>query len=323
MLRVTIPLVLGLTASHAPAGPLNPAWVSAQADWTVHVDMEAAARSAVGKYLLSRPDRFHIGIEQAKAELGMDPFKDIKSLTVYGSADDPGDGVVIVACTPAVDALVERLRKDEHYRAEEDGGVRIHVWTEQGRTRFGAVRPGTDEGERVVFLADSREHLLAGLRVAEGGAPSRAASDRPAPSAGSILFVDAREVPRPLRAAQGAGQFIKLVQGVLIDVGESADQLYADLSLTADSTENATSLLQAAQGFLAVGRMMARKTPESRQFAGFCDAMTMTTEGTKFTARWRYDVKGMIEALREHAVMEEPKAHDADAASPTKHPGER
>src|SRR5690349_20860226 len=101
-----------LASRLALGGPLDTAMVDKEAKWLVHVDMEAGLASTCGRYLVEEvrknPEKV---IEQATAKTGLDPTKDIKSLTIYGfKPGEDNDGVVVAVTSAAADQLAEKLK---------------------------------------------------------------------------------------------------------------------------------------------------------------------------------------------------------------------
>lgn len=282
----------------AAAGPLNPGLVARDATLVVHLDVEAGAGSAVGRFLLQDQAQVRLALAEAKAELGLDPSTDLKGLTVYSTREDAHEGVVIVVATPAVDALIEGLRTDERYEQIDEDGLVIHRWTEQGQVHYATVRRAGAGDQRLVFIARAQEDLRAGLRVADGEAPSMAGPEAPEPAAGSILFVRALRLPSHLKRDKGASAFLRKVEGMIVDVGERQGELFADVTLTASTTEDADTLVQAARGLLAMGRLMAMHEEGASDLNRVLDSLRLSIEGKRLTATWRFDSGAMINAIR-------------------------
>ena len=306
------------------AGPLNPAWVAADAAWVVHIDVEAVMASHLGPFLVSPPTPLRARLDEVRAEIGLDPLKDIKSITVYGSSGASDEGMVIIASSPAVDGVLEHLKGEGEYAKVEDNGVVFHTWKQGAETHYATVRDGPEEGgnqTRILFLAGSREHIDQGLRVVDGEAPRRAA-DEPAPGLGSMLFVHGKDIPEKLRR-QVATNFIKMVDGLLVDVGESTGKLYASVTLVADSSENVAALMQSVQRVLAFARLGAQGDPE---LSRLCDSISLSTDGLDVAARLTCDIGDALRELRKKTDGDAPAAHRKDGdAGPvsTKARGER
>jgi hypothetical protein len=317
-------LALFLGAPALAMGPLNPALVRRDAAWVVHLDVEAGVKSALGEHVLAGKSRLRISLEDMKKEIGLDVLADVRSLTVYGLGEEGREGVVIVAGTEAVDAVVERLRKDPTYAAVEDGGRPVHSWVDHGRAHFAQVRPGANGGERIVFIARSLEHLRAGLDVPDGRAPNLAGSEAPRPAAGSIMFISVPSMPAALRRAPDATGLLGLIEGLVLDLGEQGGDMYADLSVHTAKSEDANNLLQAAAGFIAMARLLARGEEDSRPLSRLCDAVTLSAEGTRLTARFRCSAREAVEAMsKAKETAERLGDHDRPRAHPQPAPADQ
>src|SRR5437588_7141105 len=102
MLRLHLFLVALIAASSptsARADRLDLKQLPQKLAWVVHVDVEAAASSTVAQTLreswLGR-GQIHDAIEKVHKATGMDPTREIRSITVYGMAFAPEHVVVIV-----------------------------------------------------------------------------------------------------------------------------------------------------------------------------------------------------------------------------------
>jgi hypothetical protein len=302
------------------AGPLNPAWVAADATWVVHIDIEAVMASSLGTFLADPPASLRAKFDEVKSEIGLDPLKDVRSITVYGASEKPEEGMVIIASSPAVDGVLERLKTAGHYERVEDHGVVFHTWNEGGHTRYATVREGS-ASTRILFLADTRAQMEAGLSVVDGTSPHRAAGE-PAPAPGSMVFAHGKSLPEKLRE-QCATNLIKLVEGLRVDVGESAGQLYANVTLVANSEENVAALKQSVQSVLAVVRLGSQGNPD---LARICKSINLTSQGRDVGVGLTCAVADAVRELRAQADGAAPAAHrkDGDAgAVSTKAPGER
>ena len=121
------------TSGLATAGPLNKDWVAADAQWVIHVDVAALLDSTIGSFLLEHGEQFALDLDDLddfKRETGLDPRTDLKSVTLYGSGDEPGeDGVIVAVTNDQVDEAIELLLDNDEVpiRKREMGGRTIYV----------------------------------------------------------------------------------------------------------------------------------------------------------------------------------------------------
>ncbi|MCC6660094.1 MAG: hypothetical protein IT437_04330 [Phycisphaerales bacterium] len=290
------------------AGPLNPAWVAADAEWVIHIDMEAVAGSGLGKFLAHPPKELQAKLGRVESQIGLDPIHDIRSVTVYGSRARPEEGMVIISSSPAMDTAINRVKARQSYRAAEEDGIVFHTWKADGQNHYATVRSdGADGGGRILFLADTMQRLVDGLRVVDGGAAHRPDGE-PAPGSGSVLFVHSKGVPDAVRE-KAATTFVKFVDTLLIDAGESAGRMYAHVALTADSDEHARAVTQGAQGLLAFGRLAAQADPGLLEL---CNSIKLSSTGRTVTVDLSCDAAAAVRGLRREGDGRGPAAHRKD-----------
>jgi len=261
------------------AGPLNKAWVAPDAAWVVHVDMDAMRSSTLGAFITEHRKELELeGLAEFKSETGIDPLADLKGVTVYGSSPTPGDCVAIVTATSAVDAAMAKLaEKEKGLKTITEGSYTLYTWKEHGTERFGYVRPGANPDERLVLAAAEKPRLLEAIKRLEapGEAPTEGALTA-TPKAGSVLFVSATAM-KGLPDAD-ASMMLQKMRGLRFDCGESAGEVFAELNVTAGSSEDATNLLQAAQGGMAIARMCAGSDPELKELVKASERVKLSSD---------------------------------------------
>ena len=97
-------------ASPAIAGPLNPDYVPADAVWVVHLDVEAAAGSTVGGFVLEHAEAFDLaeGLEDFRDETGLDAVHDLHGVTLFGAGTPEKTGVAVLVTSAGIDAILEQ-----------------------------------------------------------------------------------------------------------------------------------------------------------------------------------------------------------------------
>lgn len=260
----------------ALAGPLNKAVVAKNAQWIVHVDAEACMASTIGRFITEHRAELDLAdLDRVKQETGIDPLSDIKGVTVYGTGPDEHDGVAIVYTTAAVDAMVKKLtEKEESFKAITVGGYTLYSWTENGTSRFAQVRP--DGAGRIVIVAADKDRLLAGIGVLEGKAEALTKAPTglgaAAPRAGSIIFASATHLP------DAEAMPFQHAEAFTLDAGESGQELYADMRVTAKSSEEAANMSQVARGGIALVKMGLGGDPEYREALQLLDGLTVVCD---------------------------------------------
>ncbi len=259
-LLLATPLVL--------AGPLDPAVVDSQARWVIHVDIESALRTAVGRSLLSdHRSPAAAALESLRWRLGVSAVNDVHGVTVYGRSECADPGTVVVDMTAAADALHTSLAAaglPGYQRSDSSpgsGAVAVHSWKAEGQRVFAAVVPGSDAEPDVrrVVVAPSIERLEQAMGVIAGSRQSAQdaadAEGQPAelslePDEGAIIFVSATE----LGSFEPRASVSRKISSLTINIGERATGVLPLRSDAADPklTTPATSISAASPASLMV-----------------------------------------------------------------------
>ncbi len=145
--------------------------VPADAKWVGHLDVDAMHKSVIVERswtkLLEIVPGARARLEKSGEVLGLDETSDIHGVTVYGKTIGDKDGVMIVRVKVDKAKLEVLADKAEGHAVTEDGGYRIHTWTENRR---GKKRPaaGAIRGDDTIVFAKTAEVVKAALAVLDG-----------------------------------------------------------------------------------------------------------------------------------------------------------
>ncbi len=135
--------VLALCASAVWAGPLDRGHVPSEAKWLVHIDMEQLHANPTVTFLrqklLDRPD-VKKNLAVLNQELGFDPIKGLRGMTLYGYDHTEGKGAVLVDAVADVDKCVAKVSKQADHRSFKHGAHQLHAWTTAERRRIDGVK---------------------------------------------------------------------------------------------------------------------------------------------------------------------------------------
>ena len=307
-----------VTAPVATAGPLNKDWVAADAQWVIHVDVAALLDSTIGSFLLEHGEQFDLDLDDLddfKRETGLDPRTDLKSVTLYGSGDEPGeDGVIVAVTNDQVDEAIELLLDNDEVpiREREMGGRTIYVIGGGDERHYLAIER-VGRNRRIVVLSDDRHILSNALKVIANDAPSlsmgksRIPGDDP--QEGSLVFVAVGDI-EAYGDSDPASRIIRMSDGFTADIGEIDGVLRARATVSADSPEIAEDITQVIQGMVALGRIIATQQPELGPIGELADALSVRTRGSRIILKISYDARELMEQVA--AMIDDDDKDDDD-----------
>jgi hypothetical protein len=307
--------VAALTAA-ASAGPLDKSRVPADATWIVHVDAEAALECSVVRFILDQHGEDHLGdLDEFKAQFGVDPLNDIKDLTVFGVGTDGEDAVALLTTTAAVDDAIKMLAAQGEGTAKiTEGGYELLSWNEHDQVQYVLVRP-LGEDRRLVYLSKDKSRLAAAADVGAGRArglkgrePSALSAD---PGAGAIVFIASDVIPSHGHHDH-ASMVLDKARAFRFEAGESGDNLYADLSVTTGSSEDATNVVEILQGLKAMGRMFCQGEPDLAPIVQLADAVKVSADESSVAIRINYSAAAAMEAIKAAENADADDDHDED-----------
>ncbi|MFG0275210.1 MAG: hypothetical protein ACF8QF_09145 [Phycisphaerales bacterium] len=298
---------LALTPMPAEAGPLNLRHVGADAQFVVHIDMEAMRESEAGRSLLGiitqvADDAF----DDIEDELGIDPRSNIDDATIYGASDDEGDLVIIVHGNGELADALDRARKEiEDIDSDRARGVEYEMWDAGDETLY--VFEASRRGETTVVIAFDEDRLVDAVRVLAGeddGLRGDAADAFGEPLRNAFLFVSVAG-DMGLDEFGQASDMLRLTDRVIVQVGGD-ESLDMSLDLTADSHDDAKNLMGLLQGAVAVARIAASQqdfgTREERDaLLALADGMQFESDGRRVRISASFDPDWLAEMIEEHA----------------------
>jgi hypothetical protein len=228
----------------ANAAPLDPGVVHADAAWLLHIDFEAAAGSDLTRQVEAvDPAASEESARAFREMFGIDPDKDLLSLTVYsespigaGVAGDAlaHDGIgpiplvlVVDVRAAAADALPAFLSSSgvDALQSQVIEGLAVHSWQVRGKPIAMVVSPGATPERRRVIVGQGAVEVVRAARVVLGERASQAslkqASLDTTPREGSIAYVSMRGDPGAGRTDAQAAMF-RGARRMSVDIGERA-----------------------------------------------------------------------------------------------------
>jgi hypothetical protein len=306
-------LALTLAAVPARAGGLDKTWISRDARWLAHIDVEAALKSNLGGIVLADA-KFGIEHDDDLAEFqkryGVDLKQDVRSVTIYGSGPDHEDPVLLVRTTQKADTLLAKVAQDTGWTTLNIGGYPLYRCTESGdgdhdesETWFVHVRELEQGGDRLLMLSNDSERLVKAINVSRRIAPNASDDPNPVfkanPSAGTILFAEVTHDVRKFAHIQPTSAIAELAESFVFEMGEQSGQVFAHLSIQTNSDEDALKIVQVAQGATALlGLAGNKKTQAPNPLVGLLGALHFNARGSLMTASFRYGAQQLVDDLK-------------------------
>ena len=300
---------LFLTALAAPsmADGLRADRIPADARWLVHIDVEAFLASSLWKEAQERGAALDLEdlvdeMEDVREELGIDPMRDLRSVTLYGSSVEEDEVVVMALVRGGVGHVVDRLEEEGELRRSRRGELELLVFADgEGFAHVHQVRGSDDQ---LVLMGGDGDHLLRSARVLRRDARNLSeASDsvlRRRPSKGSFFYVSASEGLPGAPDIEPAAQLTELVQALEADFGERDGELQVHVGLVARNGEDARAISDVVEGALAFGRLSLRQVAGgSSPLLYMMDEVDVATRGGEVTIDFRYDVMSLFADLVE------------------------
>jgi hypothetical protein len=320
--RRKLALCIALAAPAAVlAEPLNIRWVPTEARWVVHVDVEAATGSSLGRVAMAHKELWHSHCAKIKADTGIDPATDIKSLTVYGATGEEADAVAIIATTSATDSFLDSLRaKEATYKQIQSGKHTLDTWQEDGTSRYGFVSKVGDQ--RQILVSQNQGKLTAAIDLLEGSAPQAVSPVLAvAPARGSVLFVSASGVGEAAKHAKAV--VVQKMQDFRLDVGEASGKLYGEMVVSTRNEQDAGDILKMMEGGISLGRMLAQSEPDLAPLVEIAQGIEFTTSGNSLKATISYDSQQAASILNAALEARRPTAPPAPSDKPDADTGPR
>jgi hypothetical protein len=250
-----VALALALLGStQVQAGPLDLKQVSGDAQWMVHIDVDAMRGSSfVEKAYLEGAQQwsaFEAWMSIACDQVGVDPKSDLHGLTLFGTKLGKLEGVALIDAKMQPEQMIGRAKGEAGYQSSTYGKREIHAWTDgQNRVAGAFFTPS------LLVVARTDKEVQHALDVLDQKAPSLAGKPNTLGSAPEGTMFQAwvqglANTPLPLKSPA-----VKKSQALSLVIGESGGQLFANARLTMESAEAAHKVLAVLEGVRAAAEL--------------------------------------------------------------------
>jgi hypothetical protein len=291
------------------AGPLGDELrrerLPADVDFVVHLDVEGFKQTELWKQVqaASGEHGFETHIEdlaEFKTRYGIDPFTDVRAVTLYKVKNEEDPTVVLFSTTTKVDEALRAFQKEPGYARIVDSGIELHTWPNEDDGKEEKVCAYLHVGkqdERVVVLASNVASAVRAAKVLRGESPNHAQSGSLltlAPARGSFLYLAAAQIPH-LDEFTPASQVFGLAQGIQVDLGEAGGFLRAHMGVTTRSPEDALNISNVINGLVSLVRLAGSEAGEALELL---TGLRLNTRGSEVLVDFEFGVNRLLEILK-------------------------
>ncbi len=271
-------MVMTVASVAAMGGGLKTEQVAGDAVWVAHLDAVALLKSGIAKFVLAEAERkegFLNGIATMRQELGFDPLRDVRGVTLYGKVHGDESGVVVFDATTDREKLLGIVAQRAPYKQSQYGDYTLHQWTDPAKTvrdkRAGeqVVRParerfGCFHDPNTILVATSMDLLKDAIDVLDGEARSLAETEAlptlPKPAPGVFLTLAAEDIkppaPKPGQRPRPHAAVLRNITDLSLQLGEVEEAMFLHLTALAGTPKQAMRVRQVVQGLVAVWQIM-------------------------------------------------------------------
>lgn len=310
-------LLMLLLASASRAEPLDIRQLPADTTWFIHVDLEAANASTIGKafraQFLSLPDAQRC-IQQARQALGLDPTRDIRSFTVYGAAYAPDAGVLVVRGKIDRSRLLRLLRGLPGYRQETVRDHELYYWQDKRDAASGStVRPrvGAFHANDAVVISERQEAVIDALNLLDGKGEPLAASSALASAVPPGLVVQAAATG--LAEARGLpiqSPILRQCESGALSIGEHGGEAFLHGRIVARSAQTASQIAALIEGARAMAQLQSQDDSDA---ASVLSAVKVNASSNAVAVDWALPGTRVIQILQSR----QQHLARSDAAAPS------
>jgi hypothetical protein len=279
--------------------------------WFVHVDLDAARQSEVGKTVrslwLSKAVPEH-WLEEFRDATGADAVSDFHGVTVFNNSFEPNQGVGIIR--GAVDqarvlALVSGL---PDHRTERHGSYELHLWTDTQTERTSA---GAFHDKNTVVLGSDPDAVRAELDLLDGKGKALVGEHspfaEPAP-AGAFVELGARGLSSA-RDLPFESPIVKQCQDLSISLGEKDGRTFLHGRLVINSAEVAGQVRALLDGMRAFAMLKARENATTMKLLS---AVQVTADDRAVRVDWDAANEDVARGVRQQLQKPGPPATRPD-----------
>jgi len=285
------------------AAPIQQSDIPAAPYWVLHLDCDKVRPTSIGQFLLSELEKPEAQNKFAAftAIFNFDPRKQLHGLTLYSAGDKPDEAVLLVYADVDPARLETLAKGTQDYRNVPYKQFVIHNWKDDKKpSKRGAERRvyAAVYGNKIVAFGQKESQVASALDVLSRQAPGLDSVKLWPFPANQTDFLQAFARKMEMAENDPSAAIFKLSKMVRLQVGESAGNAKAILTLSADNEEIASHLTSIANGLVALMKFQKGK-PENARIA---EAMSLKQDSADLVVNLTLPVGSVIEMFKADAA---------------------
>lgn len=310
MTRGVMVLLAVMVAAAVQAEPMDGRMLPADTRWYAHIDMTKLMGTEAGRLIRDQwaalPDSRR-KLAEVKMITGMDPWTDLRSVTVFGPVAGDAEAVAVIRADADPATLENVLALAQDYNAMTHAGRTVHIWTPDDGKHDTMALCVADPGTYVVGASPQRvKAAVDALDKAATAAPlplvENVAADRWLEMAVSGLDT--------LEGVEDRKPWMSQIRDLRASVGSDAGQMMMTVSGVMSDAQVAERSRTMLEGFKAMAELrVAEVQPEA---AALIANISVQSEG----ARVWLDASCPLDQLRT-MIQQRQRPTEGGEASPT------
>lgn len=281
-IRITLAVLL-CSAGWTQASPLSKSQIPANSKWVMHLDMNQFAASQTCRTLSNGQadgKRFQSMLNHYRTLLGVDPLKDISSLTLFGNEVTGNKGVALISGSLSSKQIARQFSTYPQYHTKKNGQLTLHTW--QDKTSGKPLWACFYNSHQLILSSDEFS-LVNTAWVLDGDRPSLANSKTtalpfPAVQPGSFFTAVTKGYAgtTPTQA-----MILRNTESANLQLAENAGVVDGAILLNADSPETAAQIQQILNGLMVTAGFADNESP----WAKLAELSTISRSGNAMSLK--------------------------------------
>ena len=278
-------LALAFAVQGVRAEPYNPKQVPADAKWVIHVDIDAAQQSTLGKlvrdHLQGDPD-FTRKAQDFQTFTGTRLLEDIHAVLLFGREFEGPKSVLVIHAKLDADLLLRKMRQTKPgFASKFHGEHEVPNWIDDNGVRVYACF----HSPTATVISQSFEEMGASLDVLDGKTAGLKADSLMATKSalGTFLFVASDKLQDLAKRNKDISPITRSADAGAITFGETDRQLFLHGMLVSSSNELAKQTRMALDGLRTFVVMAAndKNKPVDAKTVAIADMLRSATVDVK------------------------------------------